>query len=305
MSRCRIYPKGRTAGRNSSFASWCSFDRCPGCCSVAGILYNHRMRSQSPQRIEANAPVTPTQADIPYTRLTALLTLVAENPSTLEPLLHELRGTRLYVPVDGSEGAPLGDSCLFCSEREGGLYGIAFLREADAREYFRDHQGPYSVMLCQGSELVSSLTKRDSPLGLYLVDGGYGFFLNADLMDLGASLLEFRDAEVVHVQYAPAPYSGVIPKELRTELDLLCSKHPHIERVYLSELISEKGSYGSSFIVVGDHDASPVNVQELLSIIATRVGVTDWKGTVTWIEEGEGEEILRRNHIDLVYARKK
>jgi hypothetical protein len=160
-------------------------------------------------------------------------------------------------------------------------------------------------MLCQGSELVSSLTKRDSPLGLYLVDGGYGFFLNADLMDLGASLLEFRDAEVVHVQYAPAPYSGVIPKELRTELDLLCSKHPHIERVYLSELISEKGSYGSSFIVVGDHDASPVNVQELLSIIATRVGVTDWKGTVTWIEEGEGEEILRRNHIDLVYARKK
>jgi hypothetical protein len=157
-------------------------------------------------------------------------------------------------------------------------------------------------MLCQGSELVSSLTKRDSQLGLYLVDGGYGFFLNADMMALGATLLGFRDAEVIHVQYSPTPYSGVIPKELRTELDLLCSKHPHIERVYLSEIITGDVSHGSSFIIVGDHEASPVNVQELLSVIAQRVGVADWRGNVCWIDQGE--EILRRNHIDLVYAQK-
>lgn len=270
-----------------------------------GILYNYPMPSPSPQRTPATAPVDQTKAEIPYTRLTALLTLVGENPSTIEPLLHELRGTQLYVPVDGSEGLSLSDSQLFCSEREGILYGIAFVREEDAREYFCEHQAPYSLMLCQGSDLLSSLTNRGTELGLHLVDRGYGFFLSADMMGLGAGLLDFDSAEVDYVQYAPIPYSSVIPHQLRTELELLCSKHPHIERVYLGEILSAEGSKGSCLIVVGDHDASPVNVQDLISVIATKVGIADWNGVVSWIDEGEGEEILRRNHIDLVYERKR
>ena len=263
------------------------------------------MRSESHQRTSATAPVVQTEAQIPYTRLTALLTLVGENPSTIEPLLHELRGLQLYVPVDGKEAASLGDSCLVCSEREGSLYGIGFLREGDAREYFREYTSPYTLMLCQGSDLVSSLARREPELGLYLVDGESGYFLNAEMMELGASLLEFQGCEIEHVQCATIPYSGVIPKQLRTELALLCSKHPHIERVYLSEIITGDVSHGSSFIIVGDHEASPVNVQELLSVIALRVGVADWRGNVSWIDQGEGEEILRRNHIDLVYAQKR
>lgn len=262
------------------------------------------MQRHTERTSPASAPATKTEAEMPYTRLTALLTLVGENPSTIEPLIHELRSTQFFVAVEGNEGKSLPESHLLCAEREGCFYGIAFVREDDLREYFREHEGRYSVMLCQGSDLISSLTHRDTELGLHLVDSGYGFFLSADMIGLGASLLEFKDAEVEHVEYMPAPYAGNIPAQLRSELNLLLSKHPHIERVYLCEIVSAESSEGSCFIVVGDHEASPVNVQELISVIATRVGVAEWKGTVTWIEAGESEEILRRNHIDLVYARK-
>jgi hypothetical protein len=86
---------------------------------------------------------------------------------------------------------------------------------------------------------------------------------------------------------------------------MFCSKHPHIERVYLSEVVSEKGGLGSALIIVGDHAGSPVNVQDILCVIANRVGLVDWRGTITWIDEESGEEILRRNEIDLVYSRAK
>ncbi len=241
----------------------------------------------------------------PYTRLSALLTLVGDNPSTLEPLIHELRGTLFYVPVDGNDRAPLEESCVFCNEQDGALFGIAFLREAEAREYFRECSSPYSLMLCQGEDLISTLIKRDPVLGLYLVDGSNGFFLNSELMHIGASILDFGSAPIEHVQYAPSPYSGPIPKELRTELEMFCSKHPHIERVYLSEVVSEKGGLGSALIIVGDHAGSPVNVQDILCVIADRVGLVDWRGTITWIDKESGEEILRRNEIDLVYSRAK
>lgn len=262
------------------------------------------MLSQSPKASSTSASTPRAEGEISYTRLTALLHLVGENPSTLEPLLHELRGTQFHVPVDGGECASLADSRVFCNEREGQLFGIAFLREADAREYFREYQEPYSLMLCQGSDLVATLTKREPLLGLYLVDGGEGYFLNAEVMSVGSGILDFKNAEVEHVQYAPTPYSGAIPRQLRTELNLLCSKHPHIERVYLSDIIAAKGPQGAAFVIVGDHEASPVNVQDILSAIATRCGLADWRGTITWIDGGEGEEILRRNHIDLVYSRK-
>jgi hypothetical protein len=244
------------------------------------------------------------EIQIPYTRLTALLNLAGENPSTMEPLIHELRKTQFVVPVDGHEEGSLDQSAVFCNEREGRLFGIAFLRESDARQYFQDHTGPYQLMLCQGDHLLSTLVKRESPLGLYLVDGDHGYFLNADLMGIGSTILNFQDAEVEHIQYAPAPYSAVIPQQLRTELDLFCSRHPHIQRIYLSEILSERGAHGATFIIVGDHDASPVNVQDILSVIACRVGLADWKGTITWIDADDGEDILRRNKIDLVYSRK-
>lgn len=263
------------------------------------------MLSNRPHTTPSSAPSARAEGEISYTRLTALLNLVGENPSTLEPLIHELRGTQFYVPVDGHELASLADSRVFCNEREDQLFGIAFLREADAREYFREYQEPYSLMLCQGTDLLSTLTRREPALGLYLVDGAQGYFLNSDVMGVGAGILDFNNVEVEHVQYAPTPYSGTIPRQLLTELNLLCSKHPHIERVYLSDIIAAKGPQGAAFIIVGDHEASPVNVQDILSAIASRCGVADWRGTITWIDGGEGEEILQRNHIDLVYSRKR
>lgn len=262
------------------------------------------MLSNPPQTTTQSTAATTSEGGVSYTRLTALLHLVGENPSTIEPLLHELRGTQFFVPVDGTETGPLEQSCVFCNEREGALFGIAFVKETEARSYFSGHSQPYHLMLCQGSDLLSTLARRDPPLGLYLVDGAQGFFLNADVMGLGASILNFKDADIEHVQYAPTPYSAEIPQQLRRELDLFCSKHAHIQRVYLSDILSEKGDLGASFIIVGDHNASPVNVQDILSVIAGRVGIADWKGTITWIDGGEGEEILRRNKIDLVYDRK-
>lgn len=262
------------------------------------------MLSQSTPTAKATATTLTDEVEHPYTRLSALLYLVGENPSTLEPLLHELRSTLFFVPVDGNDRSPLEEACLFCNEREGAFFGIAFLREGDAHEYFRQCSEPYTLMSCRGGDLLSTLCKRDPALGLYLVDSGHGFFLNADVMRIGASLLDFEKAEVEHVQYAPSPYGGPIPRELRTELDLFCSQHPHIERVYLSEVVSQKGPLGAAFIIVGDHAASRVNVQDILCVIADRAGLIDWKGIITWIEKDDGEDVLRRNNIDLVYARK-
>jgi hypothetical protein len=262
------------------------------------------MLSQTPQPVTSSTAVPSTEVEFPYTRLTALLNLVADNPSTVEPLIHELRGAKFFVPVDGNDPSPLEESCVFCNEREGKLFGIAFLRERDAHDYFREYGQPFHLMMCQGNDLVSTLVKRDPPLGLYLVDEGNGYFLNADLMAIGATILDFKSAEVEHIQYAPSPYTAPIPKQLLTELALFCSQHPHIERIYLSEILSEKGSHGASFIIVGDHQASRVNVQDILSVIADRVGVVDWKGTITWIKQEDGEDILRRKNIDLVYSQK-
>jgi len=261
------------------------------------------MLSNSPDPSPDSTPAPDAEVQIPYSRLTALLSLFGENPSTLEPLLHEVRATQFVVPVDGRECVALEEASLFCNELEGSVFGIAFLKESDAHAYLSEYKEPYSLMLCKGSDVVTTLIQQETPLGLYLVDGQQGYFLNAKVLRIGAGILSYQDSDIEHVECSPAQYGGEISKQLRRELELLCSKHPHIERVYLADISSSQESHGSSFIIVGDYSASPVNIQDLLCVIAEKFDILNWRGMVTWIDK-EGEEFMRQNDIDLVYARK-
>lgn len=241
-----------------------------------------------------------------FNRLRALLSLVAGNPSTLEPLLMEVRNTKFFIPTEASPvPSPLSDISLFCTEREGKAFTISFLKEADAKEYFQDETEPFQLMLCRGDHLLETLGRRELPLGLYIVDNGQGYYLNSQIVDIGRSILDFEDAEVSKVQYAPMPFSGTISRELLTELKLFCSQHKHIERLYLCEIQASSGAVEPTLIIVGDHMASPVNVQELLSVIAANAHIPNWKGSIMWIGPGEGEDTLMQNEIDQVYAKKK
>jgi hypothetical protein len=218
-------------------------------------------------------------------------------------LLTEVANSELFVATEMGFSGSLADIGLICNHTEGRRYALSFLTREEAAAYLRDYDEPIDFVRCKGLELLTTLTRRDTGLGLYIIDAEQGYCLGPDLVSMGVGLTNFRDAEVVSVQYAPSVYTGTISRDLRSELSLFCSQHPHIEKIYLCEVKGVRDRPETLMAIVGDSDASDFNVQDVLVVIGAKTGLIDWYGNITWVRADESEEFFLQHGIDCVYER--
>jgi hypothetical protein len=239
-----------------------------------------------------------------HSRLRALLSLVDDNPSTMGPLLKAVRDSELLVATDSGIAESLAEAALICNHSAGCAYALSFLDRVKASEYMQCYEEHVEFVQCKGADLLLSLMHREVPLGLYIIDADQGYYFGPDLVMMGLSLTNFKEAETIPVQYSPTRYSATIPEDFITEVGIVCSQHPHIEKVYLCEVQGVKGRPEALLAILGDSEASDENVQDPLAVIAARMGILDWHNNVTWIEVGENEEYMIRYGIDCIYEKR-
>lgn len=269
-----------------------------------GYLCAPIMSSPSFQTSPSSQP--PTEVVPPaYGRLRALLNLADENPSTMGYLLKEVRDMNFLIPTELGFAGSVADLGLICNSRDNSWFALSFLNREIAERYLADYGEPFQLVECRGEELLATIARREGDLGLYIVDDESGYFLGSNLVNVGVGLLNFNEAETVSVQYTPSRFSGTIPREFCTEVELLCRNYPHIERVYICDLPSTNGRRETLLAIVGDSDASSENVQDILAMIASKKGIGDWYGNVTWIAADDSEQFMIRHEIDCVYDRRK
>jgi hypothetical protein len=196
---------------------------------------------------------------------------------------------------------------MLCGEQNGTCYAIAFVDRSLAESYLSQatKEGDLSkaIHLAEypGLDLLQILCAQESTLGLEIIAPSFDKLVDPYWVEIMARVHETDTSSISRHDYHLIPYGGTVPKELERQLRLFCQQHPHIERLYICDDVTEPEKSDAILVIVGDRQASTINIPDLIGEVALRIGLDGWSGDVAWVLP-QDEENLRRLGLDPIYA---
>lgn len=241
------------------------------------------------------SPTSPASADnaqlasTPHSKLHALLSLAPDEPTVLLPLADAVREATLFIGVETHGEGQKQSHRLFCTQQDDTWYAITFLERETAEAYFKRHasaEDPLSTVRLiehRGLDLLQILCTQTPTLGLEIVSTSADKLVAPSWVEIMARVREAESTPIDNHEYQLVEYAGTISRDLRHQLGLFCGQHPHIEQVYICDKVTSEPDPETLLVLVGDRNASRVNIADLIGQVVLRVGLEGWFGKIAWI----------------------
>lgn len=254
----------------------------------------HTTTTSKPTSLDPAQPVRS-----PHSKLHALLSLAADEPTVLLPLADAVREATLIIGVENHCENQRSCHRLFCTQQNDTWYAITFLDRETAQAYFARHtsteDASLNVQLIEhrGLDLLQILCTQTPTLGLEIVSSSADKLVDPSWVEIMARVREAESTAVDNHEYHLVEYDGVISRELRQQLDLFCGQHAHIQQLYICDKVTSDPEPETLLVIVGDRNASSVNIADLIGEVVLRTGLEGWAGEIAWIHTGQTASMER------------